>query len=609
MPVEFLSDEEAASFGRYVEVPSRAELDRAFFLDDADLALIAKRRGDTMRLGFGLQLVTVRFVGTFLADPSDVPQVVVDYLAEQLAVDDPSCVKRYGERAKTRLEHAWEIQAALGLTEFAGARGELSAWIDARAWTTGDGPRAIFADSVDWLRSRGVLLPGVSVLARLVARVREATTMRLWETLAGTLTVAEKAALDEVLVVGEGERVCALERWRKGPTVVSSPAMARALERISELTERCPDSIDVVPARRLVELARYGLTGKTTLLRRHPPARRHATLLATVRHLARKATDDALELLDELVANNLVGSAVRAAEANALDDHARLTDAAALLAVAVKLLLAGVDRLAQTSLRDVWGSIETVVRRDVLEHAVSTVEEVMPGSGDPDDNWRALLSARRIGSVSRFLRHLTSAIEFGADPEAAPVLAAMSTIPALLDRRGSVTTRDIDAQVVNASWKRLVFVGGAGEPGVIDRNAYVFCVLTQFHRHLKRRGIYAPASTRWTDPRAALLAGANWAANKDRVLTAPQFAGRTDRASRRPPRDPRWRLPPGHRRSRRGWQCSARRRRRPGAPHLVGRAPRTRIARRAAHQDRSDAPTRRSSRSRSRGDGLGTWLR
>jgi hypothetical protein len=31
---------------------------------------------------------------------------------------------------------------------------------------------------------------------------------------------------------------------------------------------------------------------------------------------------------------------------------------------------------------------------------------------------------------------------------------------------------------------------------------YVFCVLTQFHRHLKRREIYANASSRWRDPRA-----------------------------------------------------------------------------------------------------------
>lgn len=56
MPVEFLSDREVAAYGRYVGVPSPAELDRFFFLDDADKVLIGRRRGAHRRLGFALQL-------------------------------------------------------------------------------------------------------------------------------------------------------------------------------------------------------------------------------------------------------------------------------------------------------------------------------------------------------------------------------------------------------------------------------------------------------------------------------------------------------------------------------------------------------------------------
>jgi hypothetical protein len=37
-----------------------------------------------------LQLVTVRHVGTFLTDPLDVPLVVLDYVAAQVQVVDPS---------------------------------------------------------------------------------------------------------------------------------------------------------------------------------------------------------------------------------------------------------------------------------------------------------------------------------------------------------------------------------------------------------------------------------------------------------------------------------------------------------------------------------------
>ena len=101
MPVEFLTDDEAAAYGRYAGAPSRADLERVFFLDDDDRALIERHRGEHMKLGFVLQLVTVRWLGTFLEDPLDVPVVVLDFVAEQLEVADPSQVKRYTERAKT----------------------------------------------------------------------------------------------------------------------------------------------------------------------------------------------------------------------------------------------------------------------------------------------------------------------------------------------------------------------------------------------------------------------------------------------------------------------------------------------------------------------------
>jgi len=40
-------------------VPSREDLERVFFLAE-DRALIERRRGEHMKLGFSLQLITVR---------------------------------------------------------------------------------------------------------------------------------------------------------------------------------------------------------------------------------------------------------------------------------------------------------------------------------------------------------------------------------------------------------------------------------------------------------------------------------------------------------------------------------------------------------------------
>ncbi|MCS0635993.1 DUF4158 domain-containing protein [Streptomyces sp. LP05-1] len=185
MPVESLTDEQAAAYAAYRGALPRTELERFFFVDDTDRELIESKRRAHNRLGFAAQLTTARYLGVFLDDPAEVPPEVVGYPAEQLDIGDPPVLKAYGERENTRLEHVRELRRVLEYREFTEAEGELREWVDARAWTTGEGPKALFDAAVGWLRERRVLLPGVTTLTRLVASVREAANQRLWDTCTG----------------------------------------------------------------------------------------------------------------------------------------------------------------------------------------------------------------------------------------------------------------------------------------------------------------------------------------------------------------------------------------------------------------------------------------
>ena len=84
MPVQFLSVEQRANFGRYAADPTAVELARYFHLDDADLQHLTKKRGEHSRLGFAVQLTSVRYLGRFLDDLDETPPGVLSTLVKQI---------------------------------------------------------------------------------------------------------------------------------------------------------------------------------------------------------------------------------------------------------------------------------------------------------------------------------------------------------------------------------------------------------------------------------------------------------------------------------------------------------------------------------------------
>src|SRR5260370_6049205 len=89
MAVSFLTAAQRDRYGRYPDMVTPDDLARCFHLSDEDRAQIMSCRGHHNRLGFALQLTTVRYLGTFLDDPVAVPSPVLETLSRQLGRRQP----------------------------------------------------------------------------------------------------------------------------------------------------------------------------------------------------------------------------------------------------------------------------------------------------------------------------------------------------------------------------------------------------------------------------------------------------------------------------------------------------------------------------------------
>ena len=502
MPVSFLSQAQRESYGRYTGEPSQDDLARYFFLDDADLALISNKRADHNRLGFAVQLATVRYLGTFLDDPLDVPTSVLQTLAKPLYIDtflDGMHAYRVGEQ---RWLHAAEIRANYGYVEITEPQvgWRLTRWLCALCWTGTDRPSVLFERATTWLVTHKVLLPGSSILERHVARLRGRVEERLWHSLARGINSAQQAQLEDLLTIPAGSRYSLLDRLRAGPVNVSSNSLVQALVRLTavrDLGVKLPSSARIPPAR-VAALARFAGAAKISAIARLPHLRRLATLAAFAHCLEASAQDDAMEVLEALL-RQLFGQATRAEKKARLRTLKDLDQAAATLARACQILLD--PDVSDTTLR---ATLFELIPRDTLKQAVDGVTALIRPAGNVYH--RELESKYK--TVRRFLPTLVEHVRFGTNVAGRPVVAAIDWLRLNMTRK--TPTSPAPRDVVGKAWHSQVF----RDDGAIDLRAYTFCVLDKLQTSLKRRDLFVAPSWRYADPRAGLIDGAEWEATR-----------------------------------------------------------------------------------------------
>jgi hypothetical protein len=509
MPVDFLTREQSLRYGRFNETPSSAQLARYFYLDQFDIQRVRYKRSERyLRLGYAIQLGTVRFLGTFLEKPLDVPEAVIAFVADQLHVTDWSDLPKYAQ-SDARFEHKQDIQGVYGYREFSETAEQfaLMRWLYARAWYSAERPVVLFDLTTARLVERKILLPGVTTLERFVARVRDQAAQRLWHRLFILLDEKQTKRLLQLLDKPPVSRFSRLELLQRSPTRQSTPALLEALQRLQEIRDLGVSLIDLsaLPASRIYALARYAATVWVQSVVELTQERQLATLLAFAHSFEAVAMDDAIDVLDIRMVT-LLGNAIR------IGKRERLRTLKDLDAAAIRLSQAG------AILVDMIHSDESVRQRvfeqvsaQALQEAIETIQRL---TRLPEDNYyQELIECYR--QVKRFLPSLLKTVSFESTPVARDVLAALEFLKIAEISRNKPYWKTAPLDGLNRTWRRII-----QSENQVDKRAYTVATMQRMHQALRRHDLFVHPSARWGDTRLNLLQGDAWEKARPQVCRA-----------------------------------------------------------------------------------------
>jgi TnpA family transposase len=499
LPVEFLSQQAKSSYGQFTGDPSENDLTRYFYLDETDLIYINKKRNDSTRLGFALQLATVRYLGTFLDNPLDVPDIVTRTISRQLGIEDSNVVKRYAH-SSLQWKHTNEIRELYGYVEITNHRIGLrfTRWLYNLCWIGNERPAVLFERARIWMLVHKVLLPSCVQLERYISHLKSRVEKHLWESIVHYISPEQKTSLEKLLEIPEGGHTSLLVILRKSPVRRSSRSLKEALERINSIRALGINlSLPIrIPQARVKALGRVAEVCRMQTLERMESLRRLATLAAFLYCLEAAAQDDAMELL-EIMLNTIFNKAVKANKDARLRTMGDMDQKAGILA---EFCLALTNSKGPV-LKRLSSAYKVTSKDELTEIALSIKKTIRP----PNDVYYQELD-KQYRSARIFLPTLLEYLRVGATPGGKPLLLACQWLKEKLKGDKTRLKNDAPSEIVGKAWQKHVFI----DKDTIDLHAYAFCVLDGLRKAIPRREIFAMPGWRYSDPRIGLLSGPEW---------------------------------------------------------------------------------------------------
>ena len=468
-----------------------------FWLSEDDHREVNRQREPFNRLGYALQLCTLRYLGFVPTDFTATPEVAVSFVADQLGIA-PRVLAQYDHK-RTQSDHRRFVRAYLGFrTATPLDLYGLQTWLGERALEH-DKPTLLLQLACEQLHRERIVRPGVTRLERFVATAREQAHAETFHQLTPLRTDERKTWLDGLLHPDATTGRTPLSWLRQEAVSHAASHIIATLTKIVFLHDAGVDQWDLtcLNPNRAQWLAQIGWRSTNQYLQRMAPERRYPVLVAFLQQALLHHTDVAVELFDQCLWG---GQSEAKQELEAFRKAmARSTNEQLTLCRELGQVLLD-DDIEDSDVRAV--SFERVPKK-VLQAAIDEAQGLIRPR--PDDAMDFL--GKRYSDLRQFVPLWLQTLTLRAQGPDETVLRAVEVIRDLdrMPTRRPVPKAAPMALVTDA-WRPYI-----REPdGEISRRYYELCTLWHLRSALRSGSVWGDHSRRYADPDTYLIPPAEW---------------------------------------------------------------------------------------------------
>lgn len=195
------------------------------------------------RLFVAIQLCSIRLYGRFLMKVNELSPRIVNYLSSQAELP-PTLTIQIPKREATFSEQRKNILTYLGFSKYNDQiQLELQNWLIKQVGQ-GSLPDDLYARTEQYLLNSKIILPGSSVIERLIISVCAEVHERMFELLYSQLSPQIKSAIDDMLEVTPESQRSMFYLLKEYPPSASISTIKDYLERYKALVETNIDSLE-----------------------------------------------------------------------------------------------------------------------------------------------------------------------------------------------------------------------------------------------------------------------------------------------------------------------------------------------------------------------------